>query len=111
MDMSTTVEQVADIMSAFGARTGLTSGAAPRRYLWTDAFAVCNYLSLYQHTGAGVWLEHARALIAQVHHVLGRQRADDSRTGWISGLDEANGARHPTAGGLRIGKPLPERGP
>ncbi len=24
---------------------------SPRRYLWTDAFAVCNYLGLYLETG------------------------------------------------------------
>ena len=47
----------------------------------------------------------------QVHHTLGRHRADDHRHGWISGLDEAEGEAHPTAGGLRIGKPLPERAP
>jgi hypothetical protein len=46
-----------------------------------------------------------------VHHVLGRHRADDPRTGWISGLGEEEGEAHPTRGGLRIGKPLPERGP
>ncbi|NIP59818.1 MAG: hypothetical protein GWM92_16045, partial [Gemmatimonadetes bacterium] len=33
------------------------------------------------------------------------------RGGWISGLSDEEGRRHPTAGGLRIGKPLPERGP
>ncbi|NIP82422.1 MAG: hypothetical protein GWM90_25640, partial [Gemmatimonadetes bacterium] len=33
------------------------------------------------------------------------------RDGWISGLPEEEGREHPTAGGLRIGKPLPERGP
>ena len=29
--------------------------------------------------------------------------------GWISGLEEQAGCRHPTAGGLRIGKSLKER--
>ena len=29
--------------------------------------------------------------------------------GWISGLSETQGELHPTRGGLRIGKPLPER--
>lgn len=47
----------------------------------------------------------------QVHGVLGRHRADDERSGWISGLPEAEGAERPTAGGLRIGKPRNERGP
>ena len=46
-----------------------------------------------------------------MHHVLGRHRDDDPRRGWISGLSEAEGEAHPTAGGLRIGKPLPERAP
>jgi hypothetical protein len=41
--------------------------------------------------------------------VLGRHRGDDSRTGWISGLAEPEGDLHPTCGGLRIGKRLPER--
>jgi hypothetical protein len=41
--------------------------------------------------------------------VLGRHREDDSRSGWISGLSEAEGEAHPTRGGLRIGKRLPER--
>jgi hypothetical protein len=105
------IDIVAGVMAAFGRRTGLSGDVLPRRYLWTDAFAVCNYLALHQHTGAPEWLAHARQLIEQVHRVLGRHREDDVRTGWISGLDEDAGARHPTAGGLRIGKPLPERNP
>ena len=44
--------------------------------------------------------------IDQVHRVLGQYRDDDVRSGWISGLDEEVGRCHPTAGGLRIGKPL-----
>jgi len=46
-----------------------------------------------------------------VHHVLGRHRSDDPRSGWISGLSDEEGERHPTSGGLRIGKRLHERGP
>jgi hypothetical protein len=46
-----------------------------------------------------------------VHHTLGRHRDDDSRTGWISGLSEREGEGHPTRGGVRIGKGLPERWP
>src|SRR5512140_3515204 len=90
-------------MEGFAARTGLTSDAPDRRYLWTDAFAVCNFLGLGE-TGL------ALRLIDRVHHTLGRHRPDDPRTGGISGLSVAEGEAHPTRGGLRIGKPLPERG-
>jgi hypothetical protein len=101
----------ATIMMDFADRSGLTSDRPPQRYLWTDAFAVCNYLTLYERTGEGRFLSLARDLVKQVHRVLGRHRPDDPRTGWISGLDEERGARHPTQGGLRIGKPRPERAP
>lgn len=95
---------------SFAERTGLSSTRAPRRYLWTDAFAVCNFLALADMTGDKKYLELALRLVEQVHHVLGRHRDDDPRSGWISGLGEDEGEAHPTAGGLRIGKPLPERG-
>jgi len=99
-----------DLMSGFAERTGLSSAAVPpRRYLWTDAFAVCNFLGLWQTTGDAACRDQALHLIEQVHRVLGRHRGDDSRRGWISGLDEEDGDRHPTEGGLRIGKPRPER--
>ncbi|HEY6908259.1 MAG TPA: hypothetical protein VI356_02750 [Myxococcales bacterium] len=91
-------------MEGFASRTGLTSSAPERRYLWTDAFAVCNFIGLGP-------TDLALRLIDRVHRVLGRHRDDDPRSGWISGLSEAEGEAHPTRGGLRIGKPLPERGP
>jgi hypothetical protein len=97
-------------MSRFTDRTGLTSGARARRYLWTDAFAVCNLLGFARLTGEERHVDLARRLVDQVHAVLGRHRPDDARQGWLSGLSEENGPVHPTAGGLRIGKPLPERG-
>ena len=98
------------VMFDFAARTGLASGAiAPKRYLWTDAFAVCNFLGIFAATGQQEARRLALALVDQVHHALGRHRADDPRRGWISGLDEQRGERHPTIGGLRIGKELPER--
>ena len=53
--------------------------------------------------------ELALRLVDQVHNILGRHRKDDSRTGWISGLDEEEGRLHPTKAGLRIGKELNER--
>jgi len=53
----------------------------------------------------------ALKLVDQVHYVLGRHREGNSRRGWISGLSDEEGFKHPTVGGLRIGKPLPERRP
>ena len=38
-------------MMEFARETGLSpASSTPRRYLWTDAFAVCNLLGLYQET-------------------------------------------------------------
>lgn len=99
------------IMTDFAELTGLTSAKPPRRYLWTDAFAVCNFLELERQTRESNFRELALRLVDQVHHVLGRHRQDDSRRGWISGLDDREGEEHPTVGGLRIGKPLNERKP
>jgi hypothetical protein len=100
----------ARLMVEFAKRTGLISEiSSPRRYLWTDAFAVCNFLELFACTGELRYQEYAIRLINQVHQVLGRYREGDVRHGWISGLDEENGRLHPTIGGLRIGKPLKER--
>jgi len=105
-------DQVRSIMLDFADRTGLVSAAhPPRRYLWTDAHALCNLLSLYRRTGQDDYLQLARTLIDQVHNILGKYRDDDARSGWLSCLAEQDGRQHPTAGGLRIGKPLPERGP
>jgi len=99
-------------MTEFARETGLSpASSAPRGYLWTDAFAVCNFLGLYQETGGEEFRDLALQLVDQVHNILGRHRGDDSRTGWISGFDEEQGRKHPTRGGLRIGKQLQERGP
>ena len=102
-------EQAIDLMLPFAERTGLTSERPQQRYLWTDAFAVCNFLGLARATGDGHYLGLALALVDRVHDVLGKHRADDLRVGWLSGLPEQVGALHPTCGGLRIGKSLPER--
>jgi hypothetical protein len=100
----------ARLMSEFALRTGLSPPAQhPQRYLWTDAFAVCNFLELFARTGDQSYRRCAASLIEQVHRVLGQFRDDDVRQGWISGLEEETGSRHPTIGGLRIGKPLRER--
>lgn len=101
---------VSQIMERFSGRTGLSSsGHMPQRYLWTDAFAVCNFLGLYRHTGRDKYRQFALDLVDQVHETLGKHREDEQRTGWISGLEGAEGRQHPSIGGLRIGKELSER--
>ncbi len=92
-------------------RTGISdpAGDPDRRYLWTDAFAVQSCFALYHLLDKKEYYEYALKLIDQVHFTLGRHRKDDHRKGWISGLSEEEGKKHPTAGGLRIGKNLPER--
>jgi len=98
------------LMQDFAGTTGLDPPSPrPRRYLWTDAFAVCNYLGFFGKGGDPASRELAKRLIDQVHHTLGRYRGDDLRSGWISGLSEEEGGLHPAIGGLRIGKELPER--
>lgn len=100
-----------NLMVDFADATGLSGKTTSRRYLWTDAFGVCNFLGLYRQTGEDCYLRFAVELVDQVHHILGRHRRDDPRQGWISGLPEEEGELHPTRGGLRIGKTLNERGP
>ncbi|MFY9800264.1 MAG: hypothetical protein WAK10_03355 [Methanoregula sp.] len=110
MNLTNHCARARDIMRDFAKLTGLDPvSARPRRYLWTDAFAVCNYLGLYQKTHDETCLELALHLVDQVHSILGQHRDDDSRSGWISGLTNDEGKLHPTTGGLRIGKTLPER--
>ncbi len=99
-----------ELLEELASSTGLEPGAPPRRYLWTDAFAVCGFLSLHRERGERRFLNLALRLVDQAHHTLGRHRPDDRRRGWILGLDDSSGERHPTLGGLRIGKQLPERG-
>jgi hypothetical protein len=71
------------------------------RYLWTDAFGVCNYITLFYETGDKKFLEQADALVLNVHDTLGKDRTLKNR------LDGATDDQ-PTKGGLRIGKEDPE---
>jgi len=98
-----------DLMMRFVKRTGVVSDGPGQRYLWTDAFAVCNLLALETATSDPLYGALASRLVDRVHHQLGRFREDDDRVGWISGLGEEEGEKHPTRGGLRIGKPVSER--
>jgi len=74
------------------------------RYLWTDAFGVCNFITLACETGKPHYLDQADKLINAVHNTLGRDRHKGHRLG--SATDES-----PTLGGLRIGKVHPEGHP
>lgn len=109
MNQNPNIDSVKEIMLDFASATGLEPVKPnPKRYLWTDAFAVCNFLEIFRQTDDKTYLNLAFQLVNQVHHTLGKHRADDPRSGWISGLDEGEGELHPTRGGLRIGKKLPE---
>ncbi|MGZ6223668.1 MAG: hypothetical protein ACXWMW_13110 [Syntrophales bacterium] len=111
MKQETSKSTARTIMMEFAHLTGLLSSKEkPRRYLWTDAFAVCNFLTLYKQTSDERYKELALRLVDQVHNVLGRRRTEDTWIGWISGLPEEEGKLHPTSGGLRIGKGMNERG-
>jgi hypothetical protein len=74
------------------------------RYLWTDAFGVCNYITLFCETKEPMYLEQADALIKEVHDTLGKDRALKKRLG--NSTDD-----RPLLGGLRIGKEDPEGTP
>ena len=105
------VKLAEEMMTGFAYFTGLTSNTPQDRYLWTDAFALFNYVYLYTYTKKSAFKELALLLVDAVHQVLGKHRGDDGRSGWISGLSEEEAREHPTIGGLRIGKRLPERRP
>ncbi|MFW5830681.1 MAG: hypothetical protein ACOCVA_00430 [Prolixibacteraceae bacterium] len=108
---SENVKIAGGLIDDFLARTGISdpAGNPRRRYLWTDAFAVQSCFALSHVLNRDDYFRYALKLIDQVHLVLGKHRIDDERKGWISGLPEEEGLDHPTIGGLRIGKDLPER--
>ena len=97
------------LMLDFAERSGLTGSQAPDRYLWTDAFAVCNFLALYRAHDDAAYLSLAKKLIEEVHEVLGRYAPGSGKEGYLSGLPPEEAALHPTLGGLRIGKKEAER--
>lgn len=73
------------------------AGGHRGRYLWTDAFGVVNFLTLYRETSSQKYLTLARRLIETVHEVLGKTRDGSARL--LDATDE-----EPLKGGLRIGK-------
>jgi hypothetical protein len=73
------MEDVIALMTVFAKETGLDPPKpTPKRYLWTDAFAVCNFLGLYLDSSDSRFLKLALDLVDQVHHVLGKHRDDDA---------------------------------
>jgi len=74
------------------------------RYLWTDSFGVCNFVTLYYETGEKRYLDQADSLIQNVHDTLGKDRQGKSRLGNATNEE-------PLKGGLRIGKEDPEGTP
>ncbi|KAL5350689.1 hypothetical protein ACLOAV_004258 [Pseudogymnoascus australis] len=73
------------------------SGGHRGRYLWTDAFGVVNFLTLYKELNDERYLMLAKRLVQRVHDVLGSTRDAKSR---LPGATDEN----PVGGGLRIGK-------
>jgi hypothetical protein len=124
-----------DIMQRFASRTGLLDGGDPqeRRYLWTDSFAVGNFLQLSRRRVGGEnpvttdtssttttttstsgstsfdYGQLALNLVGAVHEGLGRFRSDDDRNGRAHQYLSGGSSDHPTAGGLRIGKSMNEK--
>jgi hypothetical protein len=56
------VREAIELMTGFAERTGLSSARPQQRYLWTDAFAVCNFLGLSHTTGEKRYMEMALRL-------------------------------------------------
>jgi len=65
------------------------------RYLWTDAFSVNNFISLFNCTGKTSFLDQADSLINDVHNTLGKDREGKKRLGNSTDKD-------PLLGGLRF---------
>ena len=99
-------------MMEFADLTGLSpAGNVPRRYLWTDAFAVCNFLELYRQTGDAEYKDLALRLVDQVHTYSAGTVKTTSGPAGSAGSMKQEGIKHPTMGGLRIGKGMNERKP
>jgi hypothetical protein len=82
----------ARLMAEFAMRTGLCPGAQEqRRYLWTDAFAVCNFLELFQRTSDQQYRRCAEKLIDQVHRV---GQNSNAASGWQRLSNEFDVVRH-----------------
>lgn len=103
--------EAAELMRAFVVRTGVVGDRPSHRYLWTDAFAVCNLLGLAASGELNDGVELARRLVDRVHDTLGRHDPAHGDNQPLGGRDEETRRQAPTSAGLRIGKPLPQRRP
>jgi len=75
MEQNASRTLVRNVMLEFADLTGLVSPRdAPQRYLWTDAFAVCNFRELYRQTS------DERGLIRQTPCDFGMKQRLPSRT-------------------------------
>src|SRR3970282_2398791 len=74
-----------ELMTRFAQRTGLESDAPSQRYLWTDAFAACNFLGLADARSDPRFRQQALLMVERVHGELGQFRQDDVRCGWLDG--------------------------
>jgi hypothetical protein len=81
-------KQAQTIMHKFALPSGLfpvgANQSRSHRYLWTDAFAVCNYLGFYRQSAQPVWLQQVKDLVAQVHQTFGQHRPQGGYHGWLS---------------------------
>ena len=57
------IREAIELMTGFAERSGLSSERPQQRYLWTDAFAVCNFLGLSRMTGEKRYTELALRLV------------------------------------------------
>ena len=73
------------------------AGGHRGRYLWTDAFGVVNFITLFRETSSKKYLTLAKRLVTTVHDVLGKTRDGNAR---LPGATD----KEPLKGGLRIGK-------
>ena len=99
-----------DTMLRFAQKTGLAPGSgSPVRYLWTDAYAVCNFLELHRRTNDGNYLKSATDLVGQVHETLAGTVKMTAGKGGSAGCRKRKAVFTLQQAGLRIGKTRPDR--
>jgi hypothetical protein len=80
---------------------GYVSSSEHDTYLWADSIAVCTLLGLAREMAEPRYEDQVLQLIDKVHQTLGKHRSDDTRTGWLSGANDDEGALHPTVGNFQ----------